>query len=89
MEQFMDFQRRSQSNFIRYFNFVDGKVNKNLTAYYYNFAIQPWWLSGLIHYVSNSSRYRQLGLEFESRLRRFYKLIYALTKKAKAIINAL
>ena len=28
--------------------------------------IQPWWLSGLIHHISNSSRDRQLGSEFES-----------------------
>ena len=36
-------------------------------------SIQPWWLSGLICHVSNSSRGRQLGPEFESLLRPFYK----------------
>ena len=29
---------------------------------------RPWWPSGLIHHVSNSSRDRQLGPRFESSL---------------------
>ena len=33
--------------------------------------IQPWWLSGLIRNVSNSSRDRRLGPEFESRSRHY------------------
>ena len=40
--------------------------------------MQPWWLSGLIHHVSNSNRDRELGPEFESRLRQFYKLVQRL-----------
>ena len=50
-----------------------------------NLMNQQWWLSGLSHHVSNSSRDSGLGPRFQSHLRQFYKLM-VLTKKA--IINA-
>ena len=58
---------------------------KKINMSSWSWDIQPWWISGLICHVLNSSRDRQLGPEFESRSRQFYELIYMLTKKA--IIN--
>ena len=45
---------KNESADIIYYSFYD---------YYYNLQIQMWWLSGLNHHVSNSSRDRRFGPE--------------------------